>query len=142
VNRRFVEAATAALGAIMVVTGALVGLDPGLLAVAGFCAILLLLIRRADRRSQQIRLDGDGGGVLHRFVGERRESIPLRPGEVRVRVDIRRFRRAGRWVDVSVLILEQGRESHELMLERNDAERAWAADQIQRWLEPPGPTNK
>jgi hypothetical protein len=103
----------------------------GALIAAG---VLWLTIKSA-RTQRELRLHHDGSGLLARLVGGRGRGIPLLAGQVRVRLGQRTVASRYGATQIEFLALDHGTETYELLDDYSHAERAWALEQIERWLQ-------
>jgi hypothetical protein len=97
-------------------------------------AMIFYLSVQAARTWRELRLKRDGSGLLARSAGGEGGAIPLRAGQVRVRLGQRmESNRQGDTV-VEFVALDHGTETYELLEGYSHAERAWAVEEIERWL--------
>jgi hypothetical protein len=102
----------------------------GIAVVIGYFSI------KSARTTRELRLQRDGSGVLARVVGGRSRGVPLRAGQVQVRVAERTITNKYGSRTVPFLALDHGTETHTLLEGYSHAELAWAHEEIDSWLRP------
>ena len=90
---------------------------------------------RAAHTRHQLRLRRDGSGTLERWLDGRGRGIPLRAGQVQVRIGERGIGADGR-SRVAFLAVDHGTDTYEMLVGASHPELAWAVAEIERWLAP------
>jgi hypothetical protein len=123
-----------AIGGMVLALGAAVGGEIGAVLGGVVGTLVIHFSVRSARMRRELRLKRDGSGVLARFVGGKGRGLPLQAGQVRARLGQRMVSGQYGGTQVDFLALDHGTETYELLEGHSHAERAWAVEEIERWL--------